>query len=75
MKLEKSFITSEKESKIHWSPNGEAVYSVVNKDAKNAYGEYPGWKVVPSKPTQPSMSPHTHSLSHSPQHLTNALFY
>ncbi|KAK0654082.1 Membrane primary amine oxidase [Lasiodiplodia hormozganensis] len=48
MKLEKSFITSEKESKIHWSPNGAAVYSVVNKDAKNAYGEYPGWKVIPT---------------------------
>lgn len=64
MKLEKSFITSEKESKIHWSPNGAAVYSVVNKDAKNAYGEYPGWKVVPSKPPpQPSLFPPSPLLS------------
>ncbi|KAL2211162.1 amine oxidase catalytic domain-containing protein [Sarocladium strictum] len=48
MKAERSFIETEDDSKINWSPNGGAMYAVVNKDKKNQYGEYPGWRIVPS---------------------------
>lgn len=49
MGISKTFITSENDGKIHWSPNGAAAYSVVNKGAPNRYGEYPGYKIVPSE--------------------------
>lgn len=47
MKLDKSFVKNERESKINWAGNGATVYSVVNKDSPNKYGEYRGYKVVP----------------------------
>jgi primary-amine oxidase len=53
MKAERSFIETEDDSKINWSPNGGAMYAVVNKDKKNKYGEYPGWRIVPCESTSP----------------------
>ncbi|KAI1040779.1 hypothetical protein LB505_012584 [Fusarium chuoi] len=47
MKAVKSFIKSEDDGKINWSPNGGAMYAVVNKDEKNPYGENPGYRIVP----------------------------
>ncbi|WEW60662.1 DUF1965 and Cu_amine_oxid domain-containing protein [Emydomyces testavorans] len=47
MKLEKSFIDSEWHSKINWAPNAATTYSIVNKDARNQYGEYRGYRIVP----------------------------
>ncbi|KAF9776879.1 hypothetical protein IL306_004871 [Fusarium sp. DS 682] len=48
MKAVKSFIENEDDGKINWSPNGGAMYAVVNKDKKNPYGEYPGYRIVPA---------------------------
>ncbi|KAL2216423.1 copper amine oxidase [Thermoascus aurantiacus ATCC 26904] len=48
MKLERSFITNENMSKLMWPENNGAMYTVVNKDAKNKYGEYRGYRIVPS---------------------------
>ncbi|TWU71601.1 hypothetical protein ED733_003204 [Metarhizium rileyi] len=48
MKIRKSFIHNEDEAKVNWAPNGAAMYAVVNKEAKNAFGEYPGYKFSPS---------------------------
>lgn len=47
MKLNKTFIESEDDSKINWAPNNAATYAVVNTDAPNKYGEYPGYKIAP----------------------------
>ena len=58
MKLEKSFITSEDHGKLDWVPNAAVMYSVVNKDKPNAYGEYPGWRIMPSKLLCLVLSPH-----------------
>lgn len=51
MKLERSFITSEDDGKLNWDSNNAVMYSVVNKDAPNKYGEYKGWKITPGKPS------------------------
>ncbi|RBR12028.1 hypothetical protein FVER53590_04368 [Fusarium verticillioides] len=48
MKAVKSFIKTEDDGKINWSPNGGAMYAVVNKDEKNPYGENPGYRIVPA---------------------------
>ncbi|KAJ4293307.1 hypothetical protein N0V90_008589 [Kalmusia sp. IMI 367209] len=45
MKLEKSFLTNEAESSVTWAPNDAAIYAIVNKDAANKYGEYPGYRL------------------------------
>ncbi|KAL0263405.1 hypothetical protein SLS55_002385 [Diplodia seriata] len=76
MKLEKTFIASEADAKIHWSPNSAAVYSVVNKDARNAHGEYPGWKIVPTtgtsihltNPNSTNLTPHSLGWATHPLH-------
>lgn len=47
MKAKKSFIATEDDAKINWTPNGNAMYAVVNKDAKNQYGEAPGYRIMP----------------------------
>lgn len=47
MKAKKSFISTEDEAKINWSPNGNSMYAVVNKDTKNQYGEFPGYRIMP----------------------------
>jgi primary-amine oxidase len=47
MKAVRSFIETEDEGKINWSPNGGTMYAVVNKDAPNKYGELPGYRIVP----------------------------
>ncbi|KHO00533.1 Copper amine oxidase [Metarhizium album ARSEF 1941] len=48
MKLQKSFILNESEAKINWAPNSAAAYAIVNKDATNEFGEYPGYKFSPA---------------------------
>lgn len=48
MKADRSFITNEKQGKINWAPNAAASYAVVNKEKKNEFGEYPGFRVSPT---------------------------
>lgn len=57
MKVNRSYITSEDDSKITWAKNGAAAYAVVNKDKLNSFGEAPGYHIFPSAPT---------SLTHTP---------
>ena len=47
MKAKKTFIANENDAKINWSPNGNSLYAIVNTDAKNNYGENPGYRFVP----------------------------
>jgi primary-amine oxidase len=49
MKAERTFVETEDEGKINWSPNGNGIIAVVNKDQKNKYGEYPGWRIAPGE--------------------------
>jgi primary-amine oxidase len=49
MKAERTFIETEDDGKINWSPNGNGIIAVVNKDKKNKYGEYPGWRIAPGE--------------------------
>jgi primary-amine oxidase len=44
MKITRDFIDNESESKINWAANGAALYSVVNKEKLNLFGEYPGYR-------------------------------
>ncbi|CAJ0545065.1 Ff.00g085380.m01.CDS01 [Fusarium sp. VM40] len=46
MKAVKSFIKNEDDGKIKWSPNGAAMYAVVNTDKKNPHGESPGYRII-----------------------------
>lgn len=46
MKVVKSYVENEDEGKINWFFNGGVMYVVVNKDKKNKYGEYFGYRIV-----------------------------
>jgi primary-amine oxidase len=48
MKAERTFVENEDDAKMNWSPNGASIIAVVNKDQKNKYGEYPGWRIAPA---------------------------
>ncbi|KAJ5022897.1 copper amine oxidase [Bipolaris maydis] len=48
MKITKSFIENEDDGKINWSPNSGPIYAVVNKDAPNKNGEFPGYRMAPA---------------------------
>ena len=50
MTYDRTFIASENEGKLNWDANNAVSYSVVNKDAKNKYGEYRGYKIMPGEP-------------------------
>jgi primary-amine oxidase len=47
MQLERSFITTEDESRFNWAPNSAQQVIVVNKDEPNQWGEYRGYRVLP----------------------------
>lgn len=49
MKAKKTFIENENDGMINWSPNSASLIAVVNKDQKNKYGEYPGWRIAPGE--------------------------
>lgn len=49
MKLERHNITSEDESKLNWTGNGQDMLMVVNFDEKNKFGEPRGYRIMPSR--------------------------
>lgn len=49
MKAKKTFIENEKDGKMNWGSNSGSLIAVVNKDQKNKYGEYPGWRIAPGE--------------------------
>jgi primary-amine oxidase len=48
MKLEKTYIDSEDNSRLFWGANAATQYSIINKDAIKKYGEYRGYRISPS---------------------------
>ena len=51
MKLVRHEIESENESRLMWSGNGATQYRIVNTDKPNRYGEYRGYRILPSQGT------------------------
>jgi primary-amine oxidase len=51
MKLQRSFVESEDESKLQYTDNGRTQYRVVNTDKPNKYGEYRGYRILPADGT------------------------
>ena len=46
MKIERSFVRSESDSKLDFSGNAVDFYAIVNTDRPNQYGEFPGWRLM-----------------------------
>lgn len=57
MNIQRTFITNENQGKINWPPNAAATYAIVNKDSKNPYGEYRGFRIAPG------IGPPTHLIA------------
>ncbi|EAU83093.2 copper amine oxidase [Coprinopsis cinerea okayama7 len=51
MKVERSILKTEDDAKINWAPNGANMYAIINKDAPNVWGEYPGYRIMPGHGT------------------------
>ncbi|KAK3686779.1 hypothetical protein LTR37_019458 [Vermiconidia calcicola] len=51
MKLIRHEVATEDESRLNWAPNGQTQYRIVNKDKPNKYGEYRGYRILPSQGT------------------------
>jgi primary-amine oxidase len=51
MKLVRSDIKSEDESRLYWAQNGQTQYRIVNKEKVNKYGECRGYRILPSQGT------------------------
>ena len=51
MKLTRSFVETEDDGKIFYTGNGRTQYRVVNTDKPNKYGEYRGYRILPSDGT------------------------
>ncbi|RMZ11590.1 hypothetical protein D0860_03316 [Hortaea werneckii] len=48
MKLKRSHIKNEDESRLFWDFNSQTQYRIVNTDVRNKYGEYRGYRILPS---------------------------
>lgn len=48
MKLKRSHIQNEDESRLFWDFNSQTQYRIVNTDVRNKYGEYRGYRILPS---------------------------
>ncbi|RPA84961.1 copper amine oxidase [Ascobolus immersus RN42] len=51
MALERHEVLTEDDGKINWAPNGAGIYTVINKDEPNQWGEYPGYRIMPGSGT------------------------
>ncbi|TLD18700.1 hypothetical protein E2P81_ATG11610 [Venturia nashicola] len=57
MNIHRTFLETENETKINWPANAATMYSIINKDSKNAYGEYRGFRIAPG------IGPPTHLIA------------
>ncbi|KAI9729144.1 MAG: hypothetical protein M1834_007051 [Cirrosporium novae-zelandiae] len=51
MKLQREIVETEDSSKLFWGQNSATQFTIVNKDKPNKYGEYRGFRVLPSQGT------------------------
>ena len=50
-KLNRHELETEDESQLFWSPNGATQYIIYNKEETNQFGEYRGYRIMPSQNT------------------------
>ncbi|KAK6855368.1 membrane copper amine oxidase [Apiospora arundinis] len=50
MELERTFVNNEDQGRFNWEPNSQGQVVIINKDEKNQWGEYRGWRVLPTTP-------------------------
>ncbi|KAK4494552.1 hypothetical protein PRZ48_013908 [Zasmidium cellare] len=48
MKLSRRFIESESDSQLNWDTNALTQYTILNTDAVNKFGEYRGYRILPT---------------------------
>lgn len=65
MKLVRNEVESEDQSRLKWAGNGATQYRIINKDKPNKYGEYRGYRILPSQGT-------IHLAMHNSSNLVNA---
>ncbi|KAL2843196.1 copper amine oxidase [Aspergillus pseudodeflectus] len=51
MQLQRSMIESEDDGRFNWGFNGQTQIHIINQDEKNKYGEYRGYRILPSSGT------------------------
>lgn len=51
MQLQRSIVESEDSSRLNWGSNAATQFRVINMDEKNKYGEYRGYRILPSQGT------------------------
>lgn len=51
MTLQRSLVENEDNSRMSWGDNGATQFRVINTDEKNNYGEYRGYRILPSSGT------------------------
>ncbi|KAJ0417471.1 copper amine oxidase [Aspergillus carlsbadensis] len=51
MQLQRSMIASEDDGRFNWGFNGQTQIHIINQDEKNKYGEYRGYRILPSSGT------------------------
>jgi primary-amine oxidase len=75
MKIERSFIENENQGKIDWAANAASMYAVVNKDAKNPYGEYRGYRIAPGVGSPVHLIATNSSLTNNTANFAKNHFY
>lgn len=74
MKLQRTQITNEDESKLDWTSNGVTQYIIQNLDQLNEYGNPRGYRVLPSSPTIHVTVENSSNLVNAAQWATHDLF-
>ncbi|KAF2871343.1 copper amine oxidase [Massariosphaeria phaeospora] len=74
MKAVKSFITNEADASIDWAYNDAALYSIVNKDTPNKFGEFPGYRVKRSAGAT-HLTPKDSTLAGNAAHFATSNLY
>lgn len=75
MEIQRSFIKNENQGKINWPANAAAMFAVVNKDAKNPYGEYRGFRIAPGVgPPTHLVTTHSTVVNNSANFAKNHLY-
>ena len=51
MTLQRTLVENEDSSRMNWGENGATQFHIINMDEKNKYGEYRGYRILPSSGT------------------------
>ncbi|KAI9375379.1 copper amine oxidase [Aspergillus egyptiacus] len=65
MQLQREIIESEDQGRFNWGFNGQTQVHVINQDEKNKYGEYRGYRILPSGATAHLAVKNSTNLAHA----------